>query len=142
MKRFVLAALVVGFLVGADDPAKDKKGAKGLEGTWQVVSATEDGKANDKMKGRQVIFKGDTVTVKAEQGDMKATFKADPKKKTIDLTPTEGKNKDKTFKGIYELKKGGLKICFAGPDKDRPKEFSSEAGSGHILVALKRAKAK
>jgi uncharacterized protein (TIGR03067 family) len=144
MKRYVVLALAVGFLVGADDPKKDKgkKGTKGLVGTWQVVSATEGGNANDKMKGRLVVFEDYTVTVKAEKGDMKATYQADPKKKTIDLTPTEGKNKDKTILGIYELKKDRLTICYAHPDKDRPKDFTAGKGSGNVLVVLKRAKDK
>ena len=36
-------------------------------------------------------------------------------------TPKEGPNKDQTLKGIYELKKGVLKVCVAKPDGERPK---------------------
>jgi uncharacterized protein (TIGR03067 family) len=144
MKLQVVLVLAVGLLLAAEKPTKEEgtKKAKGLGGTWMIVSITQDGKNDDKAKDRKVIFEGKNITVKAEKGDHKVTFKIDQKKKTIDLTPADGPEKDKTFKGIYELKKGELKICFARPGKDRPTEFTSEAGSGRMLVVLKRGKSE
>jgi uncharacterized protein (TIGR03067 family) len=136
-------ALVVGFLVGADDPTKDKgkKGATALEGTWVVVSVTEDGKETDKGKDTQVVFKGKTVTFKTQGGEEKGTFTIDPKKKTIDITPERGR-KGKTMKGLYRLKGDELKVCHTRQGKDRPTDFTAEKGSGNVLVALKRVKGK
>jgi uncharacterized protein (TIGR03067 family) len=144
MKKFILVALAAGLLVGADDPKKGdgKKGAKGLEGTWTIVSFTQNGKDNDELKDTQVVFKGKNVTVKTKDGDQKGTFQIDPKKKTIDLTPTEGGQKGKTMKGIYQLKGDDLKVCHSRVGKDRPKDFTAGEGSGNALIVLKRAKAK
>jgi uncharacterized protein (TIGR03067 family) len=140
MRKYVGLVLVVGLLVAAEKPKKDadSKAAKALQGTWEIVSVTEDGKVQDEAKGARVIFEGDTITVKLSEGDRKGTFKIDPKKKHFDFTPSDGPNKDQMHKGIYELKKGALKLCVAKGDAERPKAFTSEEGSGHILAVLKR----
>jgi len=69
-------------------------------------------------------------------------FKVDATKKpkTMDMTPSEGRYKDKTLLGIYELDGDTLKICFAEPGKDRPTDFTSKAGSGVVLAIHKREK--
>lgn len=138
----LVLALAVGLVVAADKPTRGdgKKGPKGLEGTWEIVAATEDGRPDDVHKGQKVIFKGKNVTLHAGQGDQKATFRIDPKTKAMDITPTGGDHDGQTFKGIYELKKGRLKICLAPPGQDRPKKFASEEGSGVILAVLERPK--
>jgi uncharacterized protein (TIGR03067 family) len=135
--RGLVLALAAGLLVAAE---KTDKGGKSLEGTWLIVSVTQDGKADDKAKDHKVVFEGNKMTVDTEKGQHKGTFSLDPKKKTIDIMPSEGNNKGKTFKGIYELKGNDLKLCFTRPDNERPKEFKSEAGSGCVLAVLKRAK--
>jgi hypothetical protein len=53
---------------------------------------------------------------------------------------TEGDDKGKTFRGIYEFEGDTRKVCLAPAGKERPKEFSSTAGSGHVLAVLKRVK--
>jgi uncharacterized protein (TIGR03067 family) len=141
MRRLILVGLVVGLLIGADDPQKDKgkKGATALEGTWVVVSVTRDGKETDRANGNKLVVKGKTMTGQTKDGERKGavTFTADPKQHTLDFTYTEGKNKGQTH-GIYSLKGDGLKICMADPGKDRPKDFTAGKGSGHTLVVLKR----
>jgi uncharacterized protein (TIGR03067 family) len=146
MKRYVVLALVVGFLIGADDPKKDKgkKGATALEGTWVVVSVTKDGKEDDKAEGDKLVVKGKTMTALTKEGKRRGagTFTAAPKQHTIDFTYTEGPDKDKTQKGIYSLKGDELKVCMADPGKDRPKDLTAGKGSGNVLIVFKRAKAK
>jgi uncharacterized protein (TIGR03067 family) len=111
-----------------------------LEGTWVVVSVMEDGKDNDKAQGAKMTFKGMAGTVEIMGRSHKGTVKVDPKKKTIDLTPDD--KTEKTAKGIYRLKGDELKLCFARQDKERPKDFTAEKGSGRILMVLKRAKSE
>ena len=144
MKRYVVLALVVGFLVGAEDPKKDKgkKDATVLEGTWVVISVMADGKERDEGKDAQLVFKGKTVTHKTKDNEEKGTFTADPKKKTFDLTPSDGPKKGMTLKGIYQLKGDELKMCFQPQGKDRPKDFNAQKGSGNVLIVLERAKDK
>jgi uncharacterized protein (TIGR03067 family) len=142
MKRFVLVALAVGFLVGAVAPNKDKgkKGATALEGTWVVVSYTENGKERDGAKGGKIVFKGKDVTINTPVApERQGTFKIDLKEKKIDTTFSD---QEVTFRGIYALKGDDLKICMARPEKDRPKDFTAKKGSGRSLIVLKRAKAK
>jgi uncharacterized protein (TIGR03067 family) len=142
MKRSILVALVVGLVVGARAPDRGKKGVKELEGTWVVVSFTDNGKENDKARGVQVLIRGKTVKADTKDGELKWTFTADPKKKTIDLTPAVGPNQDETSKGTYSVKGDELKICLAQPGADRPKDLTSKKDSGQTLIVLKRAKAK
>ena len=80
--------------------------------------------------------------IQGKDKEHKGTFKLDASKKPkqIDITPTDGDEKDKVIHGIYSLEKDELKICIARGDKERPTEFESKEGSGHMLVTLKRAK--
>ncbi len=141
MKRSALLALVAGFLIAADDP-KDE--LKKLEGTWTMVSGEKDGKpvAEQTIKAAKLVIKGDQHDVKIGDEGYKGTHKIDPSKKpkTIDATDTDGPFKGKTVHGIYELDGDTFKVCFAKPGEDRPKEFSTKSGTGHILHVWKREK--
>ena len=58
--------------------------------------------------------------------------------KTIDFTPTDGDYQDQLFLGIYEPGETTLILCFPQSGMDRPTEFSSNPGSGHILASAVR----
>jgi uncharacterized protein (TIGR03067 family) len=131
-------------LVAADDKTDDaKKDKEKLAGKWTVVSSTLDGKEQDKSEDNSLTFDGDALTIHFKGKEHKATFKIDPEKKPkqIDVTPTDGDEKDKVLKGIYSLEKEDLKICIAhGEGKDRPTEFESKEDSQILLIVLKKAK--
>lgn len=141
MKRHALLALATVFLVAADDP-KDE--LKKLDGTYTMVSGEKDGKnvPEQTIKTAKLVIKGDQHDVKIGDVIFKGTHKIDPSKKpkTIDATDTEGPFKGKTVYGIYELDGGIFKVCFAKPGEDRPKEFSTKSGTGHILDVWKKEK--
>ena len=42
--------------------------------------------------------------------------------------------------GIYEFDGEKMKLCFAGPGKDRPTAYTAEAGPGHTLTVWVREK--
>ena len=139
--RLMFAALLIGFVVGADAPNADavKEEMKKLEGTWTVESATKDGKPLEKQKGGQFIFAADKLTIKSADGKMeKMTYKVDPsaKPRTMDFVPEEKKPNTATGHAIYELDGDSLKLCL-GPPGRRPKEFSDQ---GQVLFLLKRKK--
>ena len=154
MKAFTSIAVVVALgFVGLDclqaDDAKDdaiKKDRKLYEGTWRVVSLEVDGNkaADEDAKKIVVVKKVDGSWSIQVDGKVvaKGTSTIDPTKKpkTIDLTITEGDDAGKSALGIYEFGKDSRKVCIARPGKDRPTEFTSKAGSSHILATFKREK--
>src|SRR5262245_42655847 len=93
-----LLVLLLGLGLGAD--AKDeaiKKDLDNLKGNWSIVSAEREGNAVDKINDDKISIEGNTLTVKHPGGKQeKLTLKIDPttKPKLIDLTPTEGNEKD------------------------------------------------
>jgi uncharacterized protein (TIGR03067 family) len=137
----LVGVALVGFSASVGSQAQDAKTE--LEGTWDLVSLERDGK-DVKPKGEKAIMTGDKGVVKV--GDkviVAATYKLDPSKKpkAVDITYTEGDNKGKTFKGIYQLDGDMLKICRGGsPDDERPTEFKSKPDSGGVLAVYTRAK--
>ena len=137
--------LAVGALIAAD--AEDaKKDLDNLQGTWVLVAGKRDGKkfTEEEVKKTKLFIKGETFRIPessvatSEDG----TINLDPSKrpKEMNATTGSGPDKGKTWQGIYELAADKYKVCFAPPGKDRPTEFSSKAGSGHLLQVWKREK--
>ena len=140
-----VVALVVRALIAAD--AEDaKKDLDKLQGTWVLVAGERDGKkfTEEEVKKTMLFVRGETFRIPessvatSEDG----TIKIDPSKtpKEINATTGSGPDKGKTWQGIYELDADTYKVCFAPPNKDRPTEFSSKAGSGHLLQLWSREK--
>ena len=120
-----------------------KKDLEGLQGTWSLVSAMEDGNslAEDKVKQTTIVIEDDTFRFPqlAEDATSKAgTLKLDATKKPkqMDTVSTE----KEVMLSIYELEGDSYKVCFAPVGKPRPSEFTSKSGSGNILQVWKREK--
>jgi uncharacterized protein (TIGR03067 family) len=135
----VLAALAVPTLaLAVDDESKEK-------GDWNIVSCVRDGKEvpADELKGVVITLTGTNYTVK--RGDQvleEGTYKCDKTKTPnwIERTPTSGDNKGKAFLGICEEKgTNTMTVCWGTPGGERPMEFSSKSGSGHVLETVQRA---
>jgi uncharacterized protein (TIGR03067 family) len=133
--------------MAADAPKDDaaKKDLETFQGNWQMVSAVQDGKPLPPEEVKQFkltiqtnkfVLRKDSVVIS------EGTFTLDPtrKPKEIDETATVGPNKGKTFLAIYEVEGERHRICFAAPGQERPTEFSSTAGSGHLLQVWKRGR--
>ena len=138
-----VVALVVRALIAAD--AEDaKKDLDKLQGTWVLVAGERDGKkfTEEEVKKTKLFIKGETFRIPessvatSEDG----IIKIDPSKKPKEMDSTTGSGPDtgKIWQGIYKLHGDTYKVCFAPPGKERPKEFSSKAGSGHLLQVWKR----
>jgi uncharacterized protein (TIGR03067 family) len=143
MKLRLLGLVVVGVLLAADDAKKDAKAVRQIEGTWKGVSLEQDGTENEDAKNFTVMIKDGKYDVKnGDEPIGKGKLKLDPTKKpkAMDIEVEEGENAGQTELGIYEIKGDTLRICFAPPDKPRPKKFSAKEGTGYTLVVLKRTK--
>ena len=152
MKQFcslVVLLAVSSFLLADKDKDNDKAVKKELvkfEGTWKIESMVIDGKEAppEVFKEAKLVCKGDQFTMTHGDVVYKGTFKVDPSKKPkeIDVTFTEGPEKGKTVKGIYEVDDETYKVCMSEDEKDRPKKLESKEGSGHVLEILKKVKEK
>lgn len=113
-----------------------------LRGTWKLTEATLGGaKLPDAAIAPLRLELGDgTYALTGAESPDKGTIAVDAKKKSIDVTGTDGPNKGKTFPAIYELKGDVLRICYDLSGKKRPSEFKSAKGTQEFLVAYKRDK--
>jgi uncharacterized protein (TIGR03067 family) len=144
-----VTALLAGALVlllalraAADAPSELDK----FTGTWLAESITHDGKEAPKDDVKKVFLnvKGANYTLFTGREVIKGTHTLDPgkKPKAIDAKRSQGPDKGKTIKGIYELDATTFKVCFAPADKDRPTAFEAKEGSGNRLLVFRRGKSK
>jgi uncharacterized protein (TIGR03067 family) len=144
MNAVLLTVVASGLLLGTDgkdDAAKADR--EKLQGKWKVTSGVIDGNAIPKGQlGGELNYKGDKYSWSFGDQSGTGTFKLDPSKnpKQLDAVPGDGPAQGQTVEHIYEIDGDKLKLCFALPGTDRPKEFKSTAGSGLWLFTYKRAK--
>jgi proline iminopeptidase len=116
-----------------------------LAGDWIAVSAVINGKplTEDRVKELKLAITNKSYKTRlGKQVLFEGIYKIDEtsKPRHIDITAPEGEQAGKTSKGIYSLEGDTFKLCYTEPDKDRPKDFDSQPGSGATLVVWKRAK--
>lgn len=177
MKKFGTLLLVLAILPSVYSGGKDGKDGKDkkekdkpkIQGTWNLVSTSVDGKKapGDKISGTQVVITESTFTVRSAKGkkDQEHSIKLDPSKmpKHIDMTDKRTSSrkdakgeeskveKSTTVLGIYEVTEDELKICFGAPIlrknpegkfEEAPGErpTSYEEKEGRICMVLRRAK--
>ena len=138
----------VGFL-SATEEKKDadavKKVLNDLKGSWTATALEFGGQKAPEadVKQSKIIFDGEKVTL--VDGDKKkpATLKLDPSKKpaTMDITHTEGPEKGKVTKAIYQLDGDTLKIAMGLDEKStRPTAFATKKDAPVALMVFKRDK--
>jgi uncharacterized protein (TIGR03067 family) len=143
MRTAAILTLAAGLVATA--AAQEKKDDP-LAGKWEVESVVREGKEDDGLKGAIRVHDMGRYLVEPKEGSkavkVEGTYILDTAKTppTIDMKPTTGRYKDKTLKGIYKISENKLVICFAEPDKDRPKDFESKPGSGTTVATHLKAK--
>jgi uncharacterized protein (TIGR03067 family) len=95
--------------------------------------------ADDMVKGQTLTFEGDKVTHEENGRKETNTYKIDVTKKPmeLDMTATEGPDKGKTVKMIFELKDDMLKLGGTKGGEELPKGFDDK---NLLIITLKRAK--
>jgi uncharacterized protein (TIGR03067 family) len=146
VRVYALVIVAAALLMAAEGPKDDaaEKEYVRFEGTWRFVSVEVEGRSvpAKHLKSSRLVLKGNQFTMTEGQATYRGTFKVDtaPKPKRIDVTFTEGPERGKTTGGIYELDGDTYKVCMALPGKNRPSQFASRPGSGHVLEILRRDK--
>jgi uncharacterized protein (TIGR03067 family) len=126
---------------------------KPLQGEWTILSNVVNGTVypKDLLAKARIIIKGDKMTVKPQVLKENGTFRlggpegftvrikldVNQKPRHLDVEVKRG-GKVTRESGIFDLEGDRLRICF-GP-KERPTDFTSKAGSGRVLLVLRRAK--
>ncbi len=141
-KQFVAVVLVLSLSLAAR--SGDAKDRDAMQGAW-LPSAAElaGGKFPDEIrKTIKLVIKDDGYTVSVGKAVDQGTVKLDPsaKPKTMEITGTDGPNKGKTFRAIYEIKGDTLRICYDLSGKNYPAEFKTENGTQLYLVTYQREK--
>jgi uncharacterized protein (TIGR03067 family) len=131
----------------ADQPAGAEAGTKDdratVQGSWAAVEGQAEGQPLDAeaLKQIRVVFDGDEIAFHPKKDKSRVTFKLDPAAtpRTITMTAQEGRDKDKSMPGIYDLQGDRLKLCVAPVLGARPPAaFAAPPGSGLLLLVLKR----
>jgi len=137
----MMAITLVGLCAAADDASDD---LKALQGTWDLIYFERDGKEVKLQSETKSTNTGDKWVVKrGDQVIAAGTMKVDPSKKpkASETTYTEGPDKGKTFKGIYEFNGDTVKFCRAGsPEDEHPTEFKTRPDSRQLVTVYKRSK--
>jgi len=130
-------------LLGAgDSPGSD---LERLQGSWVMVAMESDGQevpAED-FKDWKAVYEGNRVTLRAgDRVRRRGIITLDParKPKAINTWDQDGPYEDQTVPGIYQLDGETLKLCFARPGAERPKEFTTKAGPGVVSCVYRREK--
>jgi uncharacterized protein (TIGR03067 family) len=136
----VLAAALFG---PADDPAKSDLDK--LQGTWVLVKMEAEGDEvpAEHFEGRNAVYEGNRLTLReGEDVRRRGIVTLDPsrKPKSMNTWDRDGPYEDSTVPGIYEVEGDTLRVCFARPNQDRPKEFTTKGGTGFLYCVYKRKK--
>ena len=113
-----------------------------------MVSGEKEGEKlpDATVKQNKIVWKEKKVEVTSPHQSnelIKAAAKVDASKnpKEMEWIRETGPDAGKTMYAIYEWIDGDqYRVCFAPAGKDRPKEFSTKAGSGQMMHVWKRVK--
>jgi uncharacterized protein (TIGR03067 family) len=140
-----VAALCCPLASGDEKPDPPEK----LEGRWRLTDASDsDGiLKKGKFLAYTLVIDGGKMRFEYDDGTQDAarplSTDASRSPKWIDFK-IEVKGGDIDRFGIYDMKKGELRICFStvvpADAKRRPTDFTTKPGSGRVLLVFKRVK--
>jgi uncharacterized protein (TIGR03067 family) len=149
MCRISLVAVLLCSLVtvAAPVPNTTPQDAKAIVAKWVAVSTEYEGHrwlSTERRVTPRVEVREDSLTINNGQLAYPMRYTLDARKSPahIDLVYTDGSDKGKSVKGLYELKGDSLKLCVAQPGEERPKALATKPGETFMLYNLVRSKPK
>lgn len=143
MKPLTLTVVLFSATLVAAQPEFELNDFDRMQGTWRVVSLTENGKALPAKETELLEFVIEKNTFTAfEKGKMvvKYELKLDPDKKPkqIDFTYLVGDDKGKTEPGIYKIDKDQITFVLDENKKGRPTVFEGKETESYSVLVLKK----
>jgi len=122
--------------------------AQSLDGVWEITAVIDDGRVVSPTDIRSNYAADGHVTINGQVAQLilPMTFQRKQLPFAVDASRSPARldlaGAEKTGgRGIILPSKDTLILCLASRDHDRPKSFSSQPGSGNLLVTLNRASA-
>jgi uncharacterized protein (TIGR03067 family) len=144
----MFAWLITTSLVVGAPALKDKPVGQDLYGEWEFEATEEEGKVfpaetppsrfRFNPDGTYQVFRGGKEL--AERRGFQFDPKANPP--TLDYNTAPSRPGSPILRCIYRVDGDQLTVCRAGPDEARPTELSAPAGSGLLVVRMRRVKPK
>jgi uncharacterized protein (TIGR03067 family) len=139
----MVLVLLTAALLGGGGPAPTDLDR--LQGTWVLVSMETEGHDVPAAEFKNLTASYEQNRVVLRDGDRvrrRGLVTLDPgrKPKAINTWDQDGPYEDQTVPGIYELDGDTLKLCFARPGQERPKEFTTKSGTAFLFCVYKKHK--
>lgn len=141
MNGLIAMLIPAGLLAGeaGQGSSEARNDPAAFQGKWTVLSVVREGKIDAAFTGATRTVTGNRYSLAPRsRPPITGTMVIGPQAGRIDLYPAVGDFQGQTLRGIYAFEGNTLKICFAEPGRERPTEFVSRTGSGHILVVQMR----
>ena len=114
-----------------------------IRGTWIPVEAILEGKKlpDEGLEGMVLTIDRDAYSLHAQGSIEKGTVAIDSAAYPLgmDLTGTDGPNRGRTLRAIYEIAGDWMRICYAIDGPARPARFEASEGERAFLVTYRRS---
>jgi uncharacterized protein (TIGR03067 family) len=118
---------------------------RALEGDWRFETLEVDGHpiSTAALAHSRLLIDGDRFRMESPEANYEGLFTIDVEATPaqIDIEFVEGPEAGNWSYGLYELNDDDLTLCLGLAGAERPKAFTTHAGSGHALERLRRASA-
>jgi uncharacterized protein (TIGR03067 family) len=120
--------------------------AQSLDGTWDIVSVTDNGRVVTPADVQLNYAADSRVVINGQQVELVVPMTYQHKKLPFAVDATQSPmafdlaGAEKTGgRGIFLAGKDSLVLCLSGRNQGRPTTFASLPGSGNLLVTLRRS---